>query len=159
MNHRERILAAIRHEPLDRIPTDMWATVEVQEKLFDHFQIDTERGVPSVGVELMGGVLSRDVAGILALFDRLDVDGILTVKPPYIGPALRTEEDYWENEWGMGFCRKAYQGGVYNERVRFPLADAETIRDLQDYRWPNPDWYDYGALADLARRCASRAVA
>jgi len=158
MNHRERILAAIRHQPLDRIPTDMWATVEVQEKLFDHFQIETQRSVPSVGFELMGGVLSRDVDAILELFDRLGIDGILAIKPPYIGPPLRTDADYWENEWGMGFRRQSYEGGFYNERVRFPLADAETIQDLEKYQFPDPDWYDYAALPQLVARCRGRAV-
>jgi uroporphyrinogen decarboxylase len=158
MDHRERILAAIRHQPLDRIPTDMWATVEVQEKLFDHFRIETKRGVPSVGIELMGGVLSRDVDAILELFDRLGIDGILVVKPPYVGPPLRVEEDYWENEWGMGFRRQLYEGGFYNERVRFPLADAETLQDLESYRFPDPDWYDYAALPQLVARCRGRAV-
>ncbi len=158
MDHRTRILAAIRHQRLDRIPTDMWATVEVQEKLFQHFQIETQQGVPSVGIELMGGALSRDVDAILELFDRLDIDGILVVKPPYIGPPLRVEPEYWENEWGMGFRRQSYGGGFYSERVRFPLAEAETIRDLDTYSFPNPDWYDYAALPQLVARCRGRVV-
>ena len=37
MNSRERILAAINCEPVDRIPTDMWATAEVRRKLTDYF--------------------------------------------------------------------------------------------------------------------------
>lgn len=159
MNHRERILAAYRRQPVDSVPTDMWATVEVQEMLFDHFGIETARNVPSVGIELMGGVLSRDVAAILELWDRLDIDGTLAIKPPYVGPPLRTEPDYWENEWGMGFRRIAYEGGAYNERVRNPLAGAETIADLEAFAWPVPDWYDYTALPGLARRCEGRAVA
>ncbi|MEW5719336.1 MAG: hypothetical protein AB1817_11955 [Chloroflexota bacterium] len=65
MNHREHILAAIRHQPLDRIPTDVWATVEAQEKLFDHFRIETKRGVPSVGIELMGGVCFEATRGLI----------------------------------------------------------------------------------------------
>ena len=81
MNHRERILAAIRHQPVDRIPTDMWATSEVQRKLFDYLQVDS----------------------LVALYDRLDIDGIMHIGPPYIGPEPRKEEDYWENEWGMGY--------------------------------------------------------
>ncbi len=158
MNHRERILAAIRHQPVDRVPTDIWATAEVQEKLLRHFGIETQRGVPSIGIELMGGVLSRDVRAMLQLLDRLEIDGILSIKPPYIGPELRTEDEYWENEWGMGFRRQPYDGGAYNERVRFPLAEAESIADLKRYRWPQPAWYDYSALPDLAARCQGRAV-
>ncbi len=33
MDHRTRYLAAIRHEPVDKIPTDMWATVDEVEQL------------------------------------------------------------------------------------------------------------------------------
>ena len=62
MNHRERILAAIRHQPLDRVPTDMWATPEVLHKLFAHFGIAVElqRGADTIwknhrGVGLLSG--------------------------------------------------------------------------------------------------------
>ena len=41
MNHRERILAAIRHEPVDRLPMDIWATREVWDKLSDHLKVET----------------------------------------------------------------------------------------------------------------------
>ena len=37
MNSRERMLAAINHEPVDRIPTDIWATPEVWQMLRNHF--------------------------------------------------------------------------------------------------------------------------
>ncbi len=37
MNSRERMLAAINHEPCDRVPTDIWATGEVWQKLKQHF--------------------------------------------------------------------------------------------------------------------------
>ena len=56
MDHRERILAAISHRPLDRVPTDMWATAEVQEKLFAHFGIDTARDTCPGGISLGGGL-------------------------------------------------------------------------------------------------------
>lgn len=35
------MLAAINRQPVDRIPTDIWATPEVWEKLRDHFGDDT----------------------------------------------------------------------------------------------------------------------
>ena len=37
MNSRERMLAAINHEPYDRVPTDIWSTGEVWQKLQAHF--------------------------------------------------------------------------------------------------------------------------
>ena len=153
MTHRQRVLAAIHHQPVDRVPTDMWATVEVQENLFRHFGIDAGQGASPTGTES-----SRGVEATLELFDRLDIDGILGVTPPYVGPPPRTEPDYWENEWGMGYRRQAYATGAYNEMVHHPLAEAETIADLEAYHWPDPDWYDYAALPGLVARCGGRAI-
>jgi uroporphyrinogen decarboxylase len=164
MDHRERILAAISHRPLDRVPTDMWATAEVQEKLFAHFGIDTARdtcpggSVAAGGISLGGGLLTRDVSAILELWDRLAIDGILMVMPPYIGPPLPVAGDMRFDEWGMGRRRQSYESGEYSEQVIYPLAQAETISDLEAYRWPDPDWYDYDALPALAARCHGRAI-
>ena len=97
MNHRERILAAIRRQPVDCVPTDLWATVEVQARLADALRIDEMRSAPVPGIGLLGGKLMCGVEGIRALFDRLDIDGILSIAPPYVGPPVRTEPDYWEN--------------------------------------------------------------
>ncbi len=158
MNHRERILAAVHHEPVDRVPTDIWATPEVQERLFAHFGIKSGLSASPQGISLLGGKLSRDAEAILELFDKLDIDGILNIAPPYIGPKPHIEADYWENEWGMGFRRQPYATGSYEEQVHYPLAQAETIADLEAYRWPDPDWYDYNALPRLAAQCEGRAI-
>lgn len=143
----------------------MWATAEVQEQLYAHFGIETGRApvdglsLTSAGsISLLGGALTRNVSAILELWERLDVDGILMVMPPYIGPPLATTGAISYNEWGMGSRRQAYAGGVYNEQVIYPLAAAETIADLEAYRWPDPDWYDYAALPALAERCGGRAI-
>ena len=136
MNSRERILAAIRHEPVDRLPTDMWATQEVWEKLFAHCGVDSR----------------------LALYDQLGIDGIFSVLPPYVGPEPLKEETYWENEWAMGYRRQVYETGTYSEQVHFPLADAETVADLEAYQWPSPDWYDYDALPGMIAQYQGRAI-
>ena len=129
MNHRERILAAIRHQPVDRVPSDMWATPEIWDRLFQHCGVDNR----------------------LDLYDVLGIDGILGIRPPYIGPPLRDDGDYREDEWGMGYNVQVYATGTYNEQVRYPLAGAEAIADLDAFPWPSPDWYDYSALPELAQ--------
>jgi len=158
MNHRERILAAVHHEPLDRLPTDMWAIPEVQEQLCEHFGITTAAGEKAVGIKLLGGALARDVSAILELWNRLDIDGILSLAPPYIGPARRQEGDLRFNEWGMGFREQSYRSGTYAEQIVYPLASCQTIGDLDAYTWPDPAWYDYSALPALAARCGGRAI-
>lgn len=156
MNHRERILAAIRHQPVDHIPTDIWMTEEVQRKLFNYFNLGTKFTSPPTG--LCGGSLFYSIQNTLTLFDKLGVDGILNVAPPYIGPPLKQEGDYSENEWGIGSYPQVYDSGVYQETIRHPLADAETIDDLEAYPWPDPDWYDYSKLPKLINECGGRAV-
>ena len=164
MNHRERILAAVHHEPLDRIPTDMWATVEVQEQLLDHFGIDAGVGLSSDGVSfpedigLMGGALSRGPEAILAVWEMLDVDGIFSVGPPYIGPPLVSEGDYSVDPWGFGRRVQEYATGEYLEQVYYLLAEAETLADIDAYRWPDPNWYDYEAVPGLVAQCGGRAI-
>ncbi len=157
---RERMLAAINHQQTDRLPTDIWATQEVWERLYEHFGVDNK----------------------MAVYDLLQIDGIIGIAPPYIGPELNAETDavsqpndsalrggsdpdfktnkadYYVNEWGMGFCQQAYETGVYEEQIYYPLAEAETIADLEAYPWPSPDWYDYSALSGLAAGYPNRAI-
>jgi len=139
MTSRERILAAIRHQPVDRIPTDYWATPEVTEKL----------------------VVQLGCASTVELFDRLGIDGIPGIAPPYIGPSVGDLGDSdWNalQAWGMRFKRQVYDGGVYIEQVVYPLAEAETIEDLEAFAWPDPDWWDYAALPRLCAQYQDRAV-
>lgn len=37
MNSRERVIAAIEHKSIDRIPADIWMTSEIAKKLSDYF--------------------------------------------------------------------------------------------------------------------------
>jgi len=127
MNSRERVIAAINREPVDRVPTDIWATPEVWAKLRDHF---------------------GEEADILA---ELRIDGMAVVSPDYIGPALPKLADGESVDfWGIRRKRVPHEGGAYNELSFYPLAEAETIADLDAYRWPTTDWFDYPALRDKA---------
>jgi uroporphyrinogen decarboxylase len=136
LSHRDRILGAIRHQPVDRLPTDIWATPEVMQRLYTHFKVDNNTD----------------------LFDCLGIDGIFGIAPPYIGPEHPAEEGYRVDEWGMGYRMQVYPTGAYEEQVTFPLAQAATIDDLKRFAWPSPDWYDYSALPAMAERYPDRAI-
>jgi uroporphyrinogen decarboxylase len=123
MSSRERVLAAINHERCDRVPTDIWMTDEVRQKLVDRF----------------GSVEGAEEA--------LHIDGMPGVAPEYIGPKvpdLGPEES--TNFWGMRFRKVRYATGVYAEQYHHPLADARTSKDLEAYPWPSADWFDYSTL-------------
>lgn len=137
MNRFERIMAAIQHRPLDRFPTDIWCVDEVKQRLLDYC----------------------GVTEWVQALDYLDIDGIITLRPPYIGPALPDlGESVRQDEWGMVYRRQIYNDGVYWEQVGYPLANAEAIADLGAYPWPDPDWYDYSALPDLCAQYEGRAI-
>src|ERR1035437_2573381 len=132
MNSRERILAAIRHQPLDRVPTDIWATWEVWQKLAAHF---------GPGEDILA---------------RLHIDGMAGIGPRYIGPSPPVlAEGESADFWGIRSRRIDYGSGAYWETSYHPLAQAQTVADLNAYTWPSPDWFDYSARraqAEAARR-------
>jgi uroporphyrinogen decarboxylase len=128
MNSRERMLAAIRHQPVDRVPTDIWATPEVWRRLQEH-------------------AAGRDLSELLHL------DGMPGVGARYVGPppppAPAGEE---ANFWGMRYRRVDYGSGTYQEQCFCPLAEAATSDDLQRYRWPDPAWFDTSEMRPQAER-------
>ena len=129
MNARERVLAAIAHQPVDRVPTDIWATPEVREKLRRHF---------GEGVDVQAA---------------LHIDGFGSTEAPYVGPALpQVPEDETVNLWGIRSKRISYGTGVYYEQCSWPLATARTVDDLTAYPWPQVDWFDYRPTRALATR-------
>ena len=127
MNSRERMLAAINLKPVDRIPTDIWATSEVWAKLRNHF---------------------GEKADIEA---ELHIDGFAWVGAEYAGPPLpKTAPDESVNFWGIRTKRVPYEGGTYDEQSFCPLAGAATIDDLKKYAWPKAGWFDYSGMRKKA---------
>jgi len=136
MNSRERVLGAINRQPIDRIPTDIWATPEVMAKLHQHF---------------------GEKADIHA---ELHLDGFAGVGPQYVGPPLPpVAQDETVNFWGIRTKRVAHEGGAYDEQSFNPLASAETLDDLNAYAWPEAGWFDYSGMRAKAEEAGkTRAV-
>jgi uroporphyrinogen decarboxylase len=133
MTPRERMLAAIRHQKVDRIPTDIWSTDEVTDKLTAHF----------------GKGADTNAA--------LRIDGMASIAPEYTGPTLpRVPEDQQVNFWGMRNRRIQYPTGIYWEQFFYPLAYARTVKDLDSYAWPRADWFDYSRLKEQAKAARER---
>jgi len=136
MNSRERILSAINRKPVDRIPTDIWATNEVWVKLRNHFGESAD--------------IRRE----------LHIDGFAGVGPEYIGPDLpQVSGEESVNFWGIRTKRVPHQGGAYDEQSFYPLASAQTIDDLMKYPWPQADWFDYSGMKVKAQEgCKTKAM-
>lgn len=129
MNSRERILAAINHQPYDRVPTDIWATPEIWRKLANHFG-STEKAMKE-----------------------LHIDGMAGVGPEYIGPSLPScEPDEHYDIWGCKHKKQTFDGGEYYEQSFFPLSEASTIDDLEKYNWLQADWFNYDNMRASATK-------
>ncbi len=126
LSSRERVRLALEHQETDRIPIAMVCSginPPAWRELETYLQ--RKRGV--------------DVPTYLDGF----ID-IRSVGPAYVGPPLTPGEDIW------GIRRKAvsYGEGSYDEIVHYPLANAQSISDLDAHRWPSTDWFDYTTLPD-----------
>lgn len=135
MNARERMLAAIRHQPVDRIPTDIWAVGEVWTKLRAHFGSDAD---------------AREA---------LHIDGMGSTWADYVGPALpAVPEGHIVDYWGIQYRSIPYDTGIYYEQSVWPLKDATTIDDLEAFPWPSPDWFDYSQVKERAKAAREKQV-
>ncbi len=128
MTSRERWLAVIKREPPDRIPMDIWVTPEAHANLLEH--------------------LGCDDAGML---ERLHIDRPVDVGGRYVGQPPPDGEDIW----GRRHRTVSHGTGFYTEGVSEPLADYETVDELDaNYSWPSPDDWDYSHLPEAVAGCA-----
>jgi uroporphyrinogen decarboxylase len=136
---RERVRLAMEHKATDRIPIAM-VCAGINAPARDALQrwLTGHRGI------------SVD-AYLAPLID------IIEAAPRYRGPALAPDTDIW----GVTRGEISYGSGSYNEIRHYPLAGDLDPAAVARHRWPDPDWFDYGTLADeitAARRVSDRAV-
>jgi hypothetical protein len=131
MTSYERVLATVRHQPVDRAPCDFSAEPGTLTRLYDYF-------------------------GIHSLPELLRILGIdrWTVRPRYVGPPLRRFPDGSYEAIVSGgpimLDVPAPVGGVNPTTIRYPWADVRTTADLEGrYGWDGHiDWWDFSAISD-----------
>ncbi len=123
MTPRQRWLALLDRQPVDRIPSDYQATVEVTQRLLRDL-----------------GCASEDT-----LWRKLHID-----KRKYVESRWRLphhSDDPQADMWGVRYQRMDYGSGAYDEPAYCPLAAAETVAEVDAHRWPDPDDFDYSVIA------------
>lgn len=126
MNSRERFQKTINRAIPDRPPLYVSVTPQVAQqlckKLNEHYE------------EPLDSMLSTR-ASHMDLMVKLGADAVgITVCAPSNNPTVNLENDLIKNEWGMVFKNT----GQYNEFYEFPLAHAETARDIDEFNFPDP---------------------
>lgn len=126
MTSKARMLAFLNGGVPDRVPSHYRGTNEVTEKLLAYF----------------------DTTDFEVVRRELGIDGWRHVSPGYLGPELRRFEDgSWESLWGTQYKSVAYDTGSYAEKCYFPLQHATKAKELDRYRWPEVDWWDFESVA------------
>lgn len=121
MSPKERWQAVLTRQKPDRVPMDYWATWEATQKLMKHLDCDYD-----------------------TMLQKLHIDTPLVVHGIYKGPQPPANEDIF----GRKIQQIEYDGGIYNEPDgEPPLAKYNSVEEIEaEYRWPNPDDWDYSHL-------------
>lgn len=139
MNSKERVRKAICHKETDYVPADYWAIPEATAKLMKHFQTEN----------------------IDDVYNQLKTD-IVWIEPKYIGPELKTYregDDIIRETFFGNYLRFHWNGFEYNALAHYlPLDEMTTVKEVEGYRWPNPDWFDYESLKPLCDRYQDKAI-
>jgi uroporphyrinogen decarboxylase len=126
MTQKERVLAAVNRKTHDRPPIFVTLTPQIARVLSDYLGMPYETPVDS----LLSTRISH--SGLLTALGN-DCVGIAAC-PPSDRPVTTSSDGLITNEYGMVFKN----AGLYNEFYRFPLSQAESIRDVESYEWFDP---------------------
>ena len=138
MTPRQRILATLDRDPVDRPPVDLWLTPEVLRSLQDRFAEPDE----------------------LALYQRLGVDKIVFAFPGYGSGSFDPNDRASIDPWGVPTVEVRSGLASYHEYAGAPLADYTDPAQLSDYPgWPDPDRYNYPGAVQQAREARARGFA
>jgi uroporphyrinogen decarboxylase len=153
LTSRERVRTALAYARPDCTPCDYYATPEIHKALARHFGLPEPRKIAGS----MGG--SASALEDVGVSERLGAD-IRYVNPPYIGPPPASFDDGSSvNLWGVRRRAMPNEYGEYAEPVESPYAAWTTVEEAERFPWPNPDWFDYGAMPALCDEHSEMAIA
>ena len=127
MTPRARWHAVLAGKQPDRIPCDYAATPEVTARLLRDLGCGSER----------------------ELWERLGVDKLILLGATHPGAKEATwhMQSRW-SVWHIEVANVSYGEGLgsYEEVVTSPLAKAETLADIEQFDWPDPEAWDVSGL-------------
>ena len=168
MTPRERVRVALEHREPDRVPVDFIATPEIWDKLIAHLGLsavgiepaqyfEPEREAVLRHLEVDARILSYDMfcdppASVLREGAWVDWWGSLDRSTPNRMWRQRNADGTSYDIWGAHRQTVSHEFGAYEEFASWPLQRVESVSDLKAYRWPEPDWWDFGPLPEIGRQ-------
>ncbi len=139
MTSKERVRKTILHRPTDKLAANLECVPYVAEQLMKRYNFNDFEQV----------------------YEKFDID-IRSVEPDYIGPELKRYYDngelVQESFWGT-LSKQVWTGKEYSGYTFYwPLDQCETVEDVDNYRWPSPDWFDYESVKRKCDRYKDKAI-
>jgi uroporphyrinogen decarboxylase len=129
----------------------------VWEKLYDHYGVEGYKDEPEYNIPMVKYYCYTPIAHD-KFMDRVGED-FRRVEPRYIGPELSHPEDgTFEGLWGERYRYASLGWGEFVEDIYRPFADVKTVDELEQFRFPSPDWYDYSGVEALCDKYGSYAI-
>lgn len=140
MTSKERVRAALAHQKPDRVPAAFEAVGTVTSRLLSEYNFQT----------------------MDELWKKFDID-IIPAAPRYIGPELRTYTDSQGREvhtsyWGYESVIHKTAIDSYDITTYFPMNDVQSVEDADRCAFPDPDWFDYSAVAETCEKYPDKAI-
>ena len=136
MTPRQRIQKTVNHSIPDKVPAHMNATKWVVSKLKTALQVTTDK-------QLLES-LHIDV------YDMRGIDLHSGIVPKYIGPTNKYFSKDWKGDifsfWSMKEHESQTAAGWTWDTEPAPLAKTLTIEEIEDFPWPENNWFDYSNL-------------
>lgn len=150
MTHRERVLAALDHQPTDRVPIDFGGTYTTTI-----YYAAYERLKAYLGLQHETVIYSKTRRLAIpheSVLRRFDVDTRFLGLGAYEGDQREIDEDNYLDEWGTTW-RKADDGHYLYVDGPFFGQRKPSLADLDAGNWPDPDNPGYyRGLTERARR-------
>ncbi len=148
MNSRERVLTALNHQEPDRTPRDIGSTTttginfKAYQSLKRYLQFPNPDSFEFMSARALVAKVEQEI------IDRFKLDVLpISSASASIVPQLDENRAYIDR-WGVE--RKLPRDGGHYYVSHPPLAGMESIADLQDFAWPQPET-DFSELALQAK--------
>ena len=145
MTHRQRVLTAFNHQEPDRVPLDMMGNATM---LLDQTYL---RLRDYLGLSPIPPIRSGTNANYYdeRILEYLDIDfRRIFLKEKTSDKACTCEDGTYTDAWGIRYKKE----GLFLNIVENPLRNAKTVRDIENYNWPEAEeMFTAGGLADQAK--------